>query len=289
VEYFFFAVRILLNPFVNLFQKKLSAKGASSLHMVFFTYAVCALFALPLLLLFGAHSFTADVYLPVAAMALVGTAGNVLLVLALSRCDLSIFGPINSFKPVIGLLLAFVMLREVPSARALVGVCVIVTGSAVLSFRPGGGIVSSVKNLFLSPGVLLRFASLTLISVEAVLMKKVVASTDPLSAFFLWAASGLPFLLAACVLFRPGLMKKNIALFSANKVFAIPAVLFYGIMQGVTFVVFAHAIVGVSLALFQLSTLVSVILGRAYFGEKDFYQRAAGALVMMAGAVLILV
>ena len=52
---------------------------------------------------------------------------------------------------------------------------------------------------------------------------------------------------------------------------------------------FSRAIIGVSLALFQLSSLVSVILGRAYFDEEDFLQRAAGALVMMAGAVLILV
>ena len=230
MEYFFFGARILLNPFVNLFQKKLTAQGLSSLHLAFFTYAACSLVCVPLIIIRGLPSMPMDFWAAVAAMSLIGTAGNALLLLALSRCDLSIFGPINSFKPVIGLLLGFVLLREVPSGRDLAGVCVLVAGSAVLSFKPGSG-AGGAKSLFLSPGVLLRFASLTLISVEAVLMKKVVSSTDPVTAFSLWTITGVPFLLAACLLLRPGLMKKNITLLRTNSVLSLGAIVLYGVMQ----------------------------------------------------------
>ena len=47
MAYLFFALRIVLNPFVNLFQKKLSAKGVSSLHMVLATYLFCAAVSAP--------------------------------------------------------------------------------------------------------------------------------------------------------------------------------------------------------------------------------------------------
>ena len=135
MEYLFFTLRILLNPFVNLFQKKLSAKGVSPLYMVLFTYSCCALVSFPVLIARGVSRFAPELLVWTALMALVGTAGNALLVLALSKCDLSIFGPINSFKPVIGLALGLLVLREIPSAQAFAGVAVIVAGSALLSFR----------------------------------------------------------------------------------------------------------------------------------------------------------
>lgn len=290
MEYSFFALRIVLNPFVNLFQKKLSAKGVSSLHLVLVTYIFCSLISVPVLFMRGVSVYTPELLVWTASMSLVGTAGNALLVLALSKCDLSIFGPINSFKPVIGLALGLLVLREIPSAQAFAGVAVIVAGSALLSFRKGGGgIASSVRALFRSHGVMLRIASLTLISIEAVLMKKVLGLSDPLLAFALWSVTGVPFLVAACRMLRPGLSLRTLSLLRSNPLHAAGAVALYGAMQCVTFVVFSGAIVGISLALFQLSSLVSVVLGWKYFGEKDIVQRLAGAAVMMIGAALILV
>jgi drug/metabolite transporter (DMT)-like permease len=45
--------------------------------------------------------------------------------------------------------------------------------------------------------------------------------------------------------------------------------------------------VGYSLALFQLSTLISVFLGYHYFQEQNIGRRLFGSGVMIAGAVLI--
>jgi hypothetical protein len=47
--------------------------------------------------------------------------------------------------------------------------------------------------------------------------------------------------------------------------------------------------VGYSLALFQLSTIVSVLLGHRYFQEKDVGKRLVGAAVMTAGAIIIVI
>jgi drug/metabolite transporter (DMT)-like permease len=45
--------------------------------------------------------------------------------------------------------------------------------------------------------------------------------------------------------------------------------------------------VGYSLALFQLSTIVTVVLGHRYFQEKNVGRRLAGSAVMTVGAMMI--
>jgi hypothetical protein len=58
-------------------------------------------------------------------------------------------------------------------------------------------------------------------------------------------------------------------------------------MQLATVFTFGTMQVGYSLALFQLSALISVFLGYRYFQEGQMRSRIVGSLVMTAGATLI--
>ena len=60
-----------------------------------------------------------------------------------------------------------------------------------------------------------------------------------------------------------------------------------GLMQLTTLLTFETLQVGYSLALFQLSTLVTVYLGHRYFQERNIRRRLLGSLVMVIGAMLI--
>lgn len=60
------------------------------------------------------------------------------------------------------------------------------------------------------------------------------------------------------------------------------------LMQFSTNIVFEHMNVSSALALFQLSSLVSVILGRQYFGEKNIGKKILGAIIMSAGAAVVI-
>ena len=60
-----------------------------------------------------------------------------------------------------------------------------------------------------------------------------------------------------------------------------------GLMQLSTVLTFDSLQVGYSLALFQMSTLISVFLGYQYFQERQIRKRLLGSVVMAAGAVLI--
>ena len=60
-----------------------------------------------------------------------------------------------------------------------------------------------------------------------------------------------------------------------------------GLMQLTTLLTFGKLQVGYSLALFQLSTLITVYLGHHYFRERNIRRRLLGSLVMVVGAMLI--
>jgi drug/metabolite transporter (DMT)-like permease len=60
-----------------------------------------------------------------------------------------------------------------------------------------------------------------------------------------------------------------------------------GAMQLTTLLTFGKLQVGYSLALFQLSTLLSVFFGYRYFQEGQIPKRLLGAAIMAAGAMLI--
>lgn len=68
----------------------------------------------------------------------------------------------------------------------------------------------------------------------------------------------------------------------------VAIVIFIAVMQMFTLLVFKRIQVGYSLAFFQLSALVSVILGKTVFEERHFRRRLVAALFMMIGAAAII-
>ena len=65
-------------------------------------------------------------------------------------------------------------------------------------------------------------------------------------------------------------------------------ILAVGIMQYSTNFVFARMNVSYALALFQLSTLLSVFLGVNMFHEAGLKKKIAGSIIMILGAVILI-
>ena len=51
---------------------------------------------------------------------------------------------------------------------------------------------------------------------------------------------------------------------------------------------FKHMAVGYALSLFQLSTIVSVLLGYRFFKEQNIWKKLIGSAIMITGSVLII-
>lgn len=58
--------------------------------------------------------------------------------------------------------------------------------------------------------------------------------------------------------------------------------------QYTTNYVFDHMEVGLALALFQLSTIVSIFLGYRIFKEENITKKLIGSVIMVAGSVMII-
>ena len=115
---FFVVVRILANPISNVFQKQLAERSASPIFIIGSVHACLALVCGPLWL-FRATPVPYDVWLNMLAAATLAVSGNTLLVYALRSTDLSILGPVNAYKSVVGLILAIFLIGEYPSAAGM--------------------------------------------------------------------------------------------------------------------------------------------------------------------------
>src|SRR5271166_2319045 len=106
------AVRIVANPFSNVFQKLLTQRSAQPLLIICAVHGLLSIACIPLFVLCLPQS--ADFWPNMALCSFFTVAGNVLIVEALKRSDLSILGPINSYKSIVSLLPAMIFLEEFP-------------------------------------------------------------------------------------------------------------------------------------------------------------------------------
>jgi drug/metabolite transporter (DMT)-like permease len=282
------ALRIVANPLANVFQKRLVGGAIHPLVVIGMTHALLTVLVLPFVIDVEWRTLAPAFWSNMALCAVLAVAGNALLVAALHRTDLSLLGPINAYKAVLSLALATVVLGEVPNAFGIAGVLLIVVGSVLVVDRePGQQHSTAVARLFGDRGVQLRLAALVCSATEAVFLKRAQAFASPFTTFLAWVFLGLaPAAVAAALIIGRDLEAELRRLSREWRSSAALAVT-TGLMQLATLLAFRAMPVGYALALFQLSAVVSVLLGARYFAERSIRRRLAGSAVMVAGAALI--
>lgn len=279
--------RIFANPLSNVFQKQLAQRSAEPLFVIVATHGLLTVVAVPFLFTRPLGALGAAFWGNMLTAAGLAVAGNALLVYALRSADLSVLGPINAYKSILSLLLAVVLIGEVPNLFGLAGVALIVAGSFFVIDRvPGQARASAFRQFTRDPGVQLRFAALVCSATEAVFLKRALLLSSPVTTFLLWAAVGFPVAAAAFALLRGGAGPELTRLRREWRTFLWLAGT-TGLMQVTTLLTFETLQVGYSLALFQFSTLVTVYLGHRYFQEGHVRRRLLGSIVMVIGAILI--
>jgi drug/metabolite transporter (DMT)-like permease len=285
------AARIVANPVSNVFQKRLASQAADPLFVIGGTHAlltVPCLLLLPWTTAAGA-AFWTDIIIAAA----LAVSGNVLLVYALRSGDLSMLGPINAYKAFVSLVLGFFLLGEVPTLPGLAGMVLILAGSVIVFATGASGEVEAPGGRRRMPGwtrdlgVRFRFAALALSATEAVFLKRALLVSSPLTAFVFWSVLGLPIAAVAIAMLLKGDVAQQSVLLRTQWRIYLWLALTTGIMQLATLFTFGRLQVGPSLALFQLSALISVFLGYRYFQEQHIRRRLLGAAVMVAGAGMI--
>lgn len=278
-------LRILSNPIGNVFQKKLTEQNNHPLLVNLLTFYILGILCIVPALQqdWGQVSYLSWYYGVIAGI--FGAVGNGFLVKALQGGDLSILGPINSYKSVVGILIGIVFLHEIPSIWGIIGIALIIYGSYfVLDTMKERFSWSLLKN----KEIQYRIWAMILTAIEAVFIKKVILYSSTIVSFIFWCWFGAFFSFVLLFFFKVRLIKEIKQVKLHHLLTYVFLVLSIGTMQYTTNYVFSHMNVGYALALFQLSTIISIFLGYRIFKEQNIKKKLLGAVIMIAGSVVII-
>ncbi len=270
-------IRIFTNSMSNVFQKKLSLEGENPVVVNFINYLILSIFSIPLI--FFTNIPITDINFIIYAIlgGLTGAICNCFMVLALKRGELSVLGPINSYKAIIGLIFGMIILHEFPNIFGLIGIALIIFGSYFILETP---------RAFLKKDIQYRIYALIFSAIEAVFIKKVIILSSIITSFITSCFLGAIFSFIIMSIFS----EKNCKIPSKKHliIYILTAVCF-GLMTFTTAYVFRYMNVGYALSLFQLSIIINVILGYKLFNEKNLLKKLLGSLIILIGSATIMI
>lgn len=288
-------LRIISNPIANAAQKAISGQFSAS-FINFSSYFIMSFCLIPYAIKINWTQYSNAFWMYVLLAGFLCALGTYCLIKALSIGELSIIAPINAYKCVIGLVSGLIILNEIPNFISILGLVFIVLGSKEIFKNTKAGFSF---RLFKEEYFRLRIYALILTGIEASFLKKIILLSNPMTSFVLWAFTGMLF---SSVFFffsskklnmlkiqKPYILCKNIIQTIKNIGIILLIPLALSTMQLSTNFVFEKIEVSLALALFQLSSIVSLIFGIIFFKERNIKQKIIGTGLMIIGAAIILV
>ena len=264
-------LRVLSNPLGNVFQKQLTNRYNHPLLINFLTFLLLSVFCIIPAIQVRWLELPFEFWKYCILAGIVGATGNGFLV--------------NSYKSVVGIIVGIFLLGEIPNLWGIAGMSLIVYGSYyVLDTMDERFSLALLKR----KEIQYRIWAMVLTAIEAVFIKKIILYSSTTISFIVWCWFGAIFSFALLFAFKVHLVKefKRIKIRDISSYFYL--VLCIGTMQYTTNYVFDHMEVGYALALFQLSTIVSIFLGYRIFKEENITKKLIGSVIMVAGSVMII-
>lgn len=192
--------------------------------------------------------------------------------------DLSIVSSLVAMSPVVLLLLSPLITGDVPSLLGIVGVCVSVSGTAVMLYRPG--VIRGRQDL---RSIGFALLSSFFFAMNACFDRLAVRTASP-------TLSGFAMTVGACLFVLPSMFGRRerwLALGREGKLFAARGGLeFLFMLAKLTALQYLQAPYVV--ALLRSSVLFSVFGGRMFFEEENFRRRLLAAALILAGLGCVL-
>ena len=272
-------IRIITNSLTGVFQKKLTLKKETPAIVNFNNYFILAFISLITLFFIPKPELKDGFFIFAILGGITGAICNYFMVEALKYGKLSILGPINSYKAIVGMIFAIFLLGEFPNILGLIGVVLIILGSYFIFDT------LNFLEIFKKKEVRYRFYALIFSAIEAVFIKKVILlSSVPISVIVSFILGAFfSYLILAKDKIKPIKTPQKSVL-----IFYILSALSFGLMTITTAYVFKHINVAYALSLFQLSVILNIILGWKIFREKDILKKLIGAFIIITGAIIII-
>lgn len=272
-------LRILSNSLSNVFQKKLTLLRQKPSFTNFINYFILSCISIIFLFFTGIPKLGENFWIYAILGGITGALCNYFMVEALKFGEISVLGPINSYKAIIGMIFAIFLLGEFPNIFGLFGICLIIFGSyfifGTLNF----------KEIFKRKDVQYRFYALIFSAIEAVFIKKVILLSSVSFSVITTCILGAVF--SFLILLKDNVSKIKLPALNISIIYIITALCF-GIMTFSTAFVFERINVSYALSLFQLSVILNVLLGWKLFKEKNILSKLLGSIIIVIGAVIII-
>lgn len=203
---------------------------------------------------------------------------------ALHEGELSVVLPLNTLTPLFALPIEYFLLGDVPGAKALLGLALIVLGAYLLhagSIRQG--IFTPFKLLARDKGARLMMVVTAIWSISAVADRGAVQNSSP--AFYT-----IVFCVTFTVVFLPWLLiRKRPGLFKiiTRPLPLIPVGLFGALMAICQMSALNLALTTMVISVKRLAGLFGVLMGGILFNEKGLGARLIAAAIMVGGTVLL--
>ncbi len=210
----------------------------------------------------------------------------VLYVRALKISPLSLTLPFLAFTPVFLILVSYVTLGEKVSLAGGTGVVLLASGGYLLNIRTArSGILEPIRAVAREKGSVLMLSVAFLYSITASMGKLAIEHSSPL--FF-----GITYFIALSLSFAPAALfkgRRELRPFLGRKSY-ISLILpgfFYSAMIVTHMLAISLTKVAYMVSVKRTSLLIGVLYGYLFFREEDIKMRFLGALLMLAGFVLI--
>ena len=278
-------LRILSNPFANVFQKQLTAKKNHPLMVNFLSYLMLSLVCILIAIRIKWTELPVSFWYFSVLSGIAGAVGNGFLVKALQKGDLSVLGPVNAYKSVIGIIGGVLLLHEIPNIWGMIGIGLIIYGSYFVLDTTDEHFSWA---LLRKKEIQFRIWAMILTAIEAVLTKRIILVSSPTIAFVSWCWFGAFFAFVLLKVYRIDLKIEFRKITRTHLKKYLQLIACVGTMQYTTNYAFDHLPVGYALSLFQLSILVSVLLGHRIFKELGIRKKLIGSAIMVVGSILII-
>lgn len=201
---------------------------------------------------------------------------------ALMESELSRTMPLLSFTAVFAIFTSWAIIGESVSALGAAGILAAVGGAYLLNAGGGATALEPFRLLFTRRESLYMLGVALIFSVSSVYDKVVFLNTDELfGSGAVNLSLGLVFLAYSAVLGGKGMLALDARRMAIVAGFIAAAAALFALALGMQQVAYVSAVT-------RASSLFSVIIGAAFFGERDIRVKMAGALLLAAGGALLL-
>lgn len=213
-------------------------------------------------------------------------ATTILYMKAIKASDLSLTMPMVTFTPMFLLVTSPLIVGEFPGFFGIAGILMIVLGAYALNIKKmHDGFFEPFYALLSESGPRMMLIVAFLWSISSNFDKIGVVNSSPI--FWTIAVDGFiaVLLFPVMIVFSRnwgGQVNRNLKTLVPIGIFSALGLAFQ--MTAISMTLVAYVI-----AIKRMSALLSVVMGALFFGEKDVRDRLAGAVIMIAGVILIAV